>query len=456
MAANQPQVSQIGPSKDYSQFIDFPVEIIGRDGIIREYTFEQSIRLYQYRIRNARLRFHEPMRLKLEIEHCTKRIAQLRRSFFARYAWESFQCVGANAERLSPVIAGEVAAYLRRLFGAGVERPPILIHSLIDNLTETCETTISFSFQVEPNPHLLLLHVFQNTAEYEQYFHSINQTTDTRMVEHLWDSYSVGEIHLVLASDDSKESFQMRQFQGELTSKSQKFLRRGYESLLKGYSTEALDLFITVYERNPYSRGAYWGAAIVADQLRAYAETEFALVMGVNHFPHDSGLQLRLAASYIRRNAPESRNQLHIARQLNGNVPLLKFLALVHQIQDGSVRNPLTRLNELDEPLKRYPGVRRTKRWLVQKLQQRLVNTIFLLSAMAMGIVFCILQPTLMQNRMGIVLFFVLFIFGTLIGYRWYWSHTLKQELLAVKGRQLHLLPSSDLGEILRSLLNSH
>ena len=37
MAANQPQVSQIGPSKDYSQFIDFPVEIIGRDGIVNTY-----------------------------------------------------------------------------------------------------------------------------------------------------------------------------------------------------------------------------------------------------------------------------------------------------------------------------------------------------------------------------------------------------------------------------------
>ena len=215
------------------------------------------------------------------------------------------------------------------------------------------------------------------------------------MVEHLgiailWEKF------IWFGIDDSERKLSDASILGELTSKV-KILRRGYESLLKGYSTEALDLFITVYEKST-PRGAYWGAAIVADQLRAYAETEFALVMGVNHFPHDSGLQLRLAASYIRRNAPESRNQLHIARQLNGNVPLLKFLALVHQIQDGSVRNPLTRLNELDEPLKRYPAL--ITRWLVQKLQQCLVKQHSYCPQWLWELYF-MLQPTLMQNRMA-------------------------------------------------------
>ena len=456
MAADHPQLASVQPAKDYSHFVDFPVEIIGRDGVIREYTFEQSIRLYQYRIRNARLRFQEPSRLKCEIDHCTKRIAQLRRSFFARYAWESFQCHGGNAGLLSPNIAGEIAAYLRRNFGAGVERPPILLNSLIDEVAAENGSVISFSFVVEPNPHLLLLHVFKGTAAFNQYTQSLEQNPESLMLEKIWDSYSVGDIHIVLASDAPKESFIVRQKQHEITGKSHQMLRRGYESLLKGYSTEALDMFITVYEQNPFSRGAYWGAAIVADQLRVFAETEFALVMGVNHFPHDSGLQLRLAASYVRRNAPETLKQLHIARQLNGDVPLLKFLELVSQVQNGSLRNPISRLKELDIDLKRYPGVRRTQRWLIKKLQQRFINTTITLSALAFALVSCILQPSVILRNPFLSVILFASIAGMLLGYRWYWNHSLKRDLMAVKGRQLHLLPSSDLGEILRSLLNSH
>ena len=456
MAAEHSQLASVQQSKDYSHFVDFPVEIIGRDGVIREYTFEQSIRLYQYRIRNARLRFQEPSRLKCEIDHCTKRIAQLRRSFFARYAWESFQCIGGNAERLSPNIAGEIAAYLRRKFGAGVERQPIVLNSLIDEVASPTETVISFSFVVEPNPHLLLLHVFNSTSAFNQYTQSLEQTPESLMLEKIWDSYSVGDIHIVLASDAPKESFMVRQKQHEITGKSHQLLRRGYESLLKGHSTDALDMFITVYEQNPFSRGAYWGAAIVADQLRVYAETEFALVMGVNHFPQDSGLQLRLAASYVRRNAPETSKQLHIARQLNGDVPLLRFIELVSQVQNGSLRNPISRLKELDSELKRYPGVRRTHRWLVQKLKQRLINTTITLSALAIALVSGILQPAIILNNPILSVSLFASISGVALVYRWYWKYSLKRDMMAVNGRQLHLLPSSDLGEILRSLLNSH
>ena len=39
--------------KDYTAVVDFPVEIIGRDGVVRRYSFEESIRLYQRRIASA-------------------------------------------------------------------------------------------------------------------------------------------------------------------------------------------------------------------------------------------------------------------------------------------------------------------------------------------------------------------------------------------------------------------
>ena len=42
--------------KDYSELVEFPVEIVGRDGVVRRYSFEDSIRLYQRRISFAPVR----------------------------------------------------------------------------------------------------------------------------------------------------------------------------------------------------------------------------------------------------------------------------------------------------------------------------------------------------------------------------------------------------------------
>ena len=71
--------------KDYPAVVEFPVESIGRDGIVRRYSFEESIRLYQRRIASADLRYSDADLIQAEKQHCLSRIQQLRRSFFAHY-----------------------------------------------------------------------------------------------------------------------------------------------------------------------------------------------------------------------------------------------------------------------------------------------------------------------------------------------------------------------------------
>ena len=73
--------------KDYTELVDFPVEIVGRDGVVRRYTFEDSIRLYQRRITFAPIRFQDRDLARAEVNHCRSRIDQLRRSFFHRFGW---------------------------------------------------------------------------------------------------------------------------------------------------------------------------------------------------------------------------------------------------------------------------------------------------------------------------------------------------------------------------------
>jgi len=100
--------------KDYSELVDFPVEIVGRDGVIRRYTFEDAIRLYQRRITFAPIRYRDRELIDAEVHHCRHRIDQLRRSFFYRYGW------GTPADQPHPEdvfggLAGELAAFVRRV-----------------------------------------------------------------------------------------------------------------------------------------------------------------------------------------------------------------------------------------------------------------------------------------------------------------------------------------------------
>ena len=66
------------PNKDYDALVDFPVEIVGRDGSVRRYSFEESVRLYQRRVASAATRMDSPEGARREIDHCRSRHAQRR------------------------------------------------------------------------------------------------------------------------------------------------------------------------------------------------------------------------------------------------------------------------------------------------------------------------------------------------------------------------------------------
>jgi hypothetical protein len=100
--------------KDYSDNVHFPVEIIGRDGVVRQYSFDDSIRLYQRRVTFAAIRYRDKDLVSAELFHCRSRIEQLRRSYFHWFGWgtvegeESPQAVFGD-------LSGEVAAFVRRV-----------------------------------------------------------------------------------------------------------------------------------------------------------------------------------------------------------------------------------------------------------------------------------------------------------------------------------------------------
>jgi tetratricopeptide (TPR) repeat protein len=103
--------------KDYTELVDFPVEIVGRDGVVRRYTFEDSIRLYQRRITFAPIRYqYDGDLVRAEVNHCRSRIDQLRRSYFHRYGWGTPEGQ-ISAEDAFGDLAGELAAFICRVLG---------------------------------------------------------------------------------------------------------------------------------------------------------------------------------------------------------------------------------------------------------------------------------------------------------------------------------------------------
>lgn len=67
--------------KDYSEEIDFPVELVDRDGVVRRYTYEESLAVYHRRIQSAPWRHLDDSLIQAEVDHCTRRIAQIKESY---------------------------------------------------------------------------------------------------------------------------------------------------------------------------------------------------------------------------------------------------------------------------------------------------------------------------------------------------------------------------------------
>lgn len=144
--------------KDYTELVDFPVEIVGRDGVVRRYTFEDSIRLYQRRITFAPIRYRDVDLIRAEANHCRSRIGQLRRSYFHRHGWGTPE--GHNhAEQCFGDLAGELAAFLCRVL-AVEGRPEIHFDALGPPSDDPVVTQWYVTPSLPHKPMILYFHRF--------------------------------------------------------------------------------------------------------------------------------------------------------------------------------------------------------------------------------------------------------------------------------------------------------
>ena len=385
--------------KDYTQLVDFPVEIVGRDGVVRRYSFEESVRLYQRRIASAALRYQDDEVVNAEVEHCRSRIEQLRKSYFARYGWSGIHVMGATGA-LEDGLAAEVAAFIRRWLEPDEVDPEALEFSFLE---ESSFHQLYFvrrppglkqhadAASAKGSDHLLYLYRFEQAGTCvarDEFFRFLKVLQGVRRipegVESLMAFHHTADCGLVLTGQGGGYSAQDAGSSEEeepqvdphwLEDADHDPLRDGMSLLRRGERQQALRRFVQAYERNHFRRAAYVGAAVVADQLGEHVEAETAALMGSRYFPEDAVLHYHLAVARLRRGAlVEAGEALTLVESLEGGhrtyaTGLLGALLLLLQGSEWAARRRLASLPEEAEP--EDADLQRAFEWIRRQLRIR-------------------------------------------------------------------------------------
>jgi len=306
--------------KDYTALVEFPVEIIGRDGVVRRYSFEESIRLYQRRIASADLRYGDPDLIKAEKQHCLSRIQQLRRSFFAHHGWPAVRAVDADADGPG-LLAAEVAAFLRRCLSPIDPRPDRFSFTKLDQAEHYAVYFIQPPADdrvtdVLVDGHFLLyvfrFDAFSTSPPREAFFDLVKvldgvQVVQRESVESLIAFFHTHDCGLILTGSGSVVERCKHQGLEEEDAHSwapesatPDAVELGMRLLSRGQFKKALDAFEQAYIERHFRRVAYLGAAVVADQLGEDEAAETATVMGCRYFPGDPAMVYHRAVNRIR------------------------------------------------------------------------------------------------------------------------------------------------------------
>jgi len=300
--------------KDYTQVVDFPVEIVGRDGVVRRYTFEASVRLYQRRIVSAPSRYEDNEVVDAEVRHCRRRIEQLRHSYYKRFGWPNLES-DDDERRLAEIAgeyAGEVAAFLRRLYGDTDEAEALEV----DLIEDGGDNLIFFVQQRDAERRFLLyLYRFEShgACESREVFFELLRTVQSakgEAVERLLAFHHTADCGLVLTSTAEVGLPPAGPELSDAPEDVENFLvgrtvddpfEEGLHQLAAGQSSEALISFERTIKSNPLHRRAYVAAAVVADVLGQLENAELVARMGLHHFEEDPILHYHLGLARFRQ-----------------------------------------------------------------------------------------------------------------------------------------------------------
>lgn len=323
--------------KDYTQQVVFPVEIVGRDGVVRRYSFQSSVRLYQRRIASAPGRYTDPELVRAEVSHCRQRIRQLRQSYYRRYG---FSDLAVSAEDTGE-FAGEVSAFLRRCFG-DLQLQLVALERMDD--PESSPQTWYLSHPESGVPYLLSLFRFQHYGSCparEAFFENLRvlRSSQGPDVEALVAFHHSGDCGLVLSCPGAHADAPLGEFEDcEPQEPENPSWDEGLRAIAHADLEQALEHLEQAQLLSPYSRRIAVACATIAEQVGAHSEAETAARIGLGALPQDTTLRYLLALSLFKQGRlAASLEQLQGLRG-SARLPQIWLLAGLLELRGGRMR----------------------------------------------------------------------------------------------------------------------
>ncbi|MEZ4236759.1 MAG: tetratricopeptide repeat protein [Myxococcota bacterium] len=335
--------------KDYTELVDFPVEIVGRDGVVRRYTFEDSIRLYQRRITFAPIRYqYDGDLVRAEVNHCRSRIDQLRRSYFHRYGWGTPEGQ-ISAEAAFGDLAGELAAFICRVLG--VEGRPEIRFDAIDDPGDGGEGTSTWYLTrtipgARPGEPGMLLYFyrfdgssadairdrfFATIKDYERVGRAAGDAERLLAFHHNVDCGFVltgrgGDHPSFVPKDDVVQQVDLAPTPWDEV----------IEIIRKGDYDAALRRCRELVRDQPWHRNAYVAGAMLAAYLGEHSQGEDLALIGSRYFPKDGSILYYLGLCRLRLGRPaEAEEALRDAVEVAPDLVSARALLATHLVQQS-------------------------------------------------------------------------------------------------------------------------
>ena len=288
--------------KDYSETVSFPVEIVGRDGAVRQFTFEQSVRLYQRRIASAVVRYTDMDVMRAEERHCTLRIEQMRRSKLenSNFPIGEFSSQGN--------VAGEVVACIEGLFGSVVSLAPVTLPEL------SGAGVAAWYVEHESDGFLIYLHNFTGAGQSTRtaFFTQLSRVRcgQGSQVESLAAYHLTADCGVVVTTKADvsakyawvpSSAMWLQPGVGGNEERPEKLFTAGYAHLSLGEVSEAVPLFEQAISLNPWHSASHVGLISCHNILQNREESEVASRVALHHFPSDKGFSYLLAAAQYQQ-----------------------------------------------------------------------------------------------------------------------------------------------------------
>lgn len=342
--------------KDYTEVVDFPVEIVGRDGVVRRYSFEDSIRLYQRRITFAPIRYRDIDLVQAEVGHCRSRIDQLRRSYFHRFGWGTPEGQPGPDEVFGD-LAGELAAFICRVLRCD-GRPEVKFDCVaeeVDGVSTWYVTPLGAGSGM-----LLYVHRFQGPDAdrvREGFFTSLKSLERTGRVqgdgERLLAFHHTVDCGFVLSGRGAEFAALVQckeDDEDEFVDESPTPWDEVLDIIRRGDYDVALTRCQAMTREQPWHRSAYIAGAMLAAHLGQFVLAEELALVGSRYFPADALIQYQLGLARLRQDRmDEAEVHLRKAIEIAPSMVAARGLLVAELIQHGRLADARVILDGLSE-----------------------------------------------------------------------------------------------------------